>query len=612
MANRTRFDGPAEGSAQERNDGSRWPGDPTSAGRSPILAVGRRRQRLRGGLGSSAPALLLGLAACSATPPDIDVAKQWHDTIRNYSLYPVYPMQESVQIGDVLLVRAPLDRSGRLAAADAGDPKLPMVKVGSASTDRLIAELRRAHERRLALPPTSDATADDKKVERVSEFTGPMAITARGPAPMIRMEQAALPSIAVARVTEASLGGSAFLGSIPAALGIGYSNRAAVTITLGSVEKLGIPASDVFDFLRETSNDWVNRHLPTSTILSLVYQLGGSNAIKATCNANVDELKRLGIALLVVNEVMTARSISYGFSSGSTFAGKLALSLSEISKGTGTIPALSGQPGAGQGGSSGAAPSGGTQPPAQSNRSPSAGEGQQQGAPKDGEPSKPAQPTPASITESATGAVRALVDGLAANSGGPGVAAKVGFAQSGDLSLNLTFKHPMAFGVGSYLSFGVLELLAHHHGEPDFVTAERACRVYLAEDAQRWNPKPLTDALAKTRRDLIQLCAVAPQTNVDDPMKSDTIDAGQEVYVDDAGLIVPKDSAPKLRRDVGHCASHRLLRRQNDWKAYDAWSKFVEAETAAGRMTGGGTVTPPTQPRLPKDEEQVGAATAPR
>ncbi len=87
------------------------------------------------------------LSACAGDPPRIPVAKRWSDSIQQYNLLPIYPMQEDVQIGDVFLYVPRLENT-----ADA-PPAVWLNRISSSNPTSIYQALRDTYCTRYRLQP---------------------------------------------------------------------------------------------------------------------------------------------------------------------------------------------------------------------------------------------------------------------------------------------------------------------------------------------------------------------------------------------------------------------------------------------------------------------------
>jgi len=236
----------------------------------------------------------------------------------------------------------------------------------------------------------------------------------------LRMHAISLPALKVATYTSADLAGGGSVGSgVTLGGALGGNSQAAVDVTVDDVEEMHIPAADVLYAIANHQVQFLQQHLPPSSLISLLAQRG-RQYVKDFCATDFAKLD--DVSLLVVNETVYAHKIDFSYASGSTFAGQIAAKLG----------AAVGTSGTGMGSTGNTGSNNGTQ-----NQS---------------------SPTPAQQLQATQQLLQAASNQFTATS--PGVQAQFGISKTGNLTLSKTTAQPMALGFAGSSRFTPGDLAA--------------------------------------------------------------------------------------------------------------------------------------------------------
>ena len=415
---------------------------------------------------------LLFLAACQS-PPEIDIERQWADTMRRLNMFGFYPMTEDVQIGDVFLYAPPRDGSPSI-------PRFSLVRLASFPRTDVMGEIRGQQERdRLKIQPLGGPTSDPApakpaaaaKPADAAAAAPASASSGRTPAPQltvsesctgfdianadetrcpVRLQRSSIPALSVGRVSNAQLGAAGILGNTGARLGLGNNSQTAVSISLRNVQELTLDAWRI-DRLRNDHETAVLREVWADLLMDQLRQMRPDampGLLIAVCNGDAARLANEQIEVMIINRVVYAGGIEYSFSRNAETALKFALDLQATLPSQPRTPVIPELPG----GKAGAPP----QPPA----------------------AVPAEPTAAAGQRLAS-----LMDAVTGESGGAGragVTTSFGVGTFGSLALKEDFNRPIAVGAGSRVRYSFHDALAGHTGnqtlrERRFGDVQRYC-----------------------------------------------------------------------------------------------------------------------------------------
>ncbi len=170
------------------------------------------------------------LGACGTSEiPTVSVAKQWADTIENYSLQPIYPLREDVRVGDIKLTIDP---------STAAPNQLPFRDIGFLD---LNAEMEAYYQRRPSYPADNNLSIPaDGSRPWVQPVANGSLFQSNG-ADTKRLRMMALPAIKVATVFQGSLSGQGLLGAIGIGGAASASKGKLFDISLAGLEELRAP-----------------------------------------------------------------------------------------------------------------------------------------------------------------------------------------------------------------------------------------------------------------------------------------------------------------------------------------------------------------------------------
>lgn len=383
---------------------------------------------------------LVALAGCRSLP-EVDVERQWADSMRRLNMFGFYPMTEDVQVGDVYLHVPPRDNSASL-------PRFSLVRIASYRNSAVRHELLGQQERhRMRIQPLPAAKSAEGGAAPAREPAGAISDTAAcggydiGHADdagcPVRLQRSAIPGLTVGRITTGQLGAAGVFGNFGARLGLGASSQTAVSITLRNVQELSLDAWRTSRLRNNHERDLLDL-VRAEELLFLLGQLGhdllGQKLLADACNGRADRLADQRVEVLVVNRVIYAGGVEYNFTRNAETAVRAALDLQSVLPGQPQAPVIpSLAPGAGSGSSNPAAAVAKVDDPT------AAGQ-------------RLAALLQATTGESGTAGARA------------GVTTNFGVGTFGTLSLKQDYNRPMAVGAGSRVRYSFHDMLAGSSG----------------------------------------------------------------------------------------------------------------------------------------------------
>ena len=279
------------------------------------------------------------LAGCAPPqPPKLDVEKQWGDAIGNLGLFPIYPPSEDVMVGDAFLY-LPDAQFFNLVRVTAAPLAMLARQFCYQEKDRMVLDtLKDAKDGRVpaahddCLPPPV-AGKPQEIPQRIAAHDAEAKATHA-----TRLREAAIPRLEVGRFSEGELAGAGLLGNFGAALGIGTSASAALSVELGNLQGLtldelrgsrlleGIAVGRVREVRRE-GRDFPNSLTPMMLIrsLRLADHRGGTRLGETFCRGGFAELDENGARLVVANRVLYAGKVTFEFLNERVTAARFAL-----------------------------------------------------------------------------------------------------------------------------------------------------------------------------------------------------------------------------------------------------------------------------------------------
>ena len=229
----------------------------------------------------------LFLSSC-ASITQISVKERWNDSIRSYALVPIYPMVEQFYIGDL-----------RLFTGDTGPYDLSSRYIGHVDE---IEDALFKKERLLPIyPETTAAPSDLNKTDAWPQPHGPILLPGAETKPRLRM--AALPSMALARVTGGELGGNGISGLWNWIVGGNARSEATLEISVFGVETLEIDDIAAYTLTNEYLETQKGSSAFRNGLCAAATTLGDPSGTKSK--------------IAVVTRVFYARGIKYVY--GKTF-----------------------------------------------------------------------------------------------------------------------------------------------------------------------------------------------------------------------------------------------------------------------------------------------------
>lgn len=351
---------------------------------------------------------LVALNACSSSKvPEVPVEEQWRKTIHNFSLIPIYPMRESVFVGDVRLTVDPSVVQPQI---------LPYRNIGRIDLSK---DLKDYYKRQpefpvTKLPENGNGSGTEGKAWPQPKLAVGESIFGPGGGEN-RLRLAALPGVKVATVFQGSVGARApvqGVGNVGA--GAAAESSRILEISLTGIEELEAPSDFV---LKEAFENFCKKpesgFTPENLRFALAQMIG---------EPTPELLEKAKPKIAIISRVLYARSIDYTFKTDQGFGADVAA----VTEGLKSLVELSQALGPG-----------GTQ-----------------------------NPTEVQPTESSTLSARAEIARMAASlrsklsaSSSPGVALSATFVDARGVTLTQTFERPMAFGVQT-VSYNLGELEA--------------------------------------------------------------------------------------------------------------------------------------------------------
>jgi hypothetical protein len=419
--------------------------------------------------------------ACGLTrPPEINVEDQWQDALRRLNLFSLYPSTEDALPGDVYLVVPP--PYGVTAALDSvresiipgsrpafDGTRFSIIRLGSVGAEQPGDVRRRRVQDMNMLDHIEEQQLERPRIQSLPPVTPPPPPAAQpGAAPptgrgqtrdiggadsarighadqnttLPRLQRSAIPSLTVARITEAQLGAAGVLGNFGLSLLSSSGGTVALTITLRDVQELPLEPWRARLLLEERGGPvFAERITPNDLLYWLQVMRAGRrdthSLMRAACTGDAAALARQGVQVAVVTRVVYAGAIEYSFSRRTAEAIRSAVDLQgatathlrappQIPTLVVTVPTTT------QGAAAG-------QPPAQ--------------------PAAPPSPLEALRAELATrvSAATGMPGGANARAG---LQSAFGIGTLGSLSLTEIFNRPVAVGFGSRLILSFHDALA--------------------------------------------------------------------------------------------------------------------------------------------------------
>jgi hypothetical protein len=237
----------------------------------------------------------------------------------------------------------------------------------------------------------------------------------------VRLQRATFPGYQVGRITQGQLGAAGLFGNFGAQLGLGSSSETAVSLTLSNIQDISLDAWRLSQ-LRNKHWDDVAHLIWAEDLLALLREMR-PDRLEDACNGNATALAQAGIEVMMINRVIYAGGLKYGFTRNASTAIRAAMDLQSV---------LAGQP---------QAPQIPTLP------APTA------------VPAVTATTPPAAAGERLAGVLQGLT-GYSGGVGRAGVNLSFGVGTYGNLTLSESFNRPIAVGAGSRLRFTFHEMLA--------------------------------------------------------------------------------------------------------------------------------------------------------
>ncbi len=138
-----------------------------------------------------------------------------------------------------------------------------------------------------------------------------------------------MPSLTVARLTQGQVSGAGLFGNVGAALGIGGSGAAALSITLSDVVSVQLDLIDAYKVLQGVQKEFAREHLLPHQMISILQQ-SRSSLLGPYCRLDPEALRAAGAFVVIANEVMYAHALDYEFHNESAFAARAAADLAGV------------------------------------------------------------------------------------------------------------------------------------------------------------------------------------------------------------------------------------------------------------------------------------------
>lgn len=402
--------------------------------------------------------------SCSSLP-ELDVEEQWAEAMKKQSLYAIFPINEDLMVGDVLL------DTRQVSSSD--DDAFEVTRLARSDPDAVLAALCDDRRRRIEVlaSPQQEASPRKRGYFKCSSLRAVRAdARSRGARSEIydnylesvwsngrligdadaidadlRLTRSAIPQQTVARLTEAQLGASGLFGRIGANLGLNSTHNVGLTIKLSDLQSLELGPIYTNELLYALPRR--RSAIKPNTVLQIMAEkwLEGTAHI---CRGEFSEADAMKVVIL--SRVDYAKEIHYEFSESMTAAVKTAIDLSNSArKGSQETAAIPNLP------TNSITVSGAVNSPG-------------------------ADANLAASQQAFQAAVRQAAAGVSGVPNNPGASLEVVTGTLGSVALKETFDRPMAVGAGAKLIFRPEEALLPRTDD-DVGHAMKSCGFILDE-----------------------------------------------------------------------------------------------------------------------------------
>ncbi|HSK40827.1 MAG TPA: hypothetical protein VK943_13760 [Arenibaculum sp.] len=270
----------------------------------------------------------LALAGCAVSRDPGYVAREWEDSMRELSIYPLFPPREDVQVGDVYVLQAAdgqVPEDGFTTPGVWFDSILPTAEVTAFYQAR--ANFPKGFPLRLDADGNPLAAgANPDTAAGYAQVTSPLAPpdVFHDEDPLGRLRLVQFPGFNLALMRNGDLGFAGFgvLGRLFGAFG--GSDETTLAVSVPQAESYALTANRMIDLLQARCAAGGKVLDPARAELAALPQAGK---------------KRSAPVLVVINEVFYTRSLDFTYSNGSGFGADVQASMAAAQEDEATAPA---------------------------------------------------------------------------------------------------------------------------------------------------------------------------------------------------------------------------------------------------------------------------------
>ena len=262
-----------------------------------------------------------------------DVANQWNKSIRQFGIDPIYPLQEEMYVGDVL-IRIVDDKNN----ADNPDRYDPIVeRTFKIDHINVVDQLRSQYSSEYIFPDSTERPVDGSIWKQNATSDKPdLFLTGKQ---LIELPLLMLPGIDVVKIRKSSGGFSALLRGIGGAIGLARDSAYDNSISIPLVETYGLyerySYQNLVNYCSSDSKtqllcmDFLQRRIVSSMVGEKIYEHAKNNSACRDRDAQgkkVAACYRFGLELLVIDRVYLTRAIDFSLQDENGMAASAAVS----------------------------------------------------------------------------------------------------------------------------------------------------------------------------------------------------------------------------------------------------------------------------------------------
>lgn len=276
-------------------------------------------------------AAAITLSGCAPQPPELNIERQWAQAIARQAMWAFFPLDEDVMVGDVF-IQFRDERRGELADG------FNIVRVARTPALDVVQGLCESGAQRVPVadpPPKSGPQSPPSDTLDCGSVAAAWAKRQPGGAGVLpaglrigdgsgtgglRRDLVVLPSVTVARLTQAQLGGSSVLGNFAANIGLGGGSTIALSIELRGLQQLQIENEVAWGMLIAlVPGDSAARPL---SILRLLGHRAPAE-LDRVCRGGKPQPGSAQVS--IATRVLYASGVTYNFAQSDQFVARLAL-----------------------------------------------------------------------------------------------------------------------------------------------------------------------------------------------------------------------------------------------------------------------------------------------